>query len=397
MSDRPPIQIAIDLTPLRPEGENGGAKILVLTLLQQLPRLAPDWHFLWLTAAWNHGELAAYETPNSQRQLVVGEVEQLTGWQRWATKIGRKLRRGRGPIAGQVVDLLFCPFSAPTYAQPGIPTVAILYDLQHVDYPQFFSAPERQHRTQFITDLIQTAHKIICISQFSQRSLMQHFHVPAAQLTVIPIAVHQRWQALPTPDPTLLAKLGLADRPYAFYPANFWPHKNHAWLLEVYGEYRRRMGDRALDLVFTGSLEPANRQLHHTVATLNLQAQVHFLGFLPEADLAAVWAGCHCLVFPSRYEGFGIPLLEAMAFGKPVLSSNAGSLPEVGQAAALYFAPQQPEELINHLITITQQPKLVEELVAKGRQRLSEVGDAQAMAQAYLDIFTTVLGDREAG
>jgi glycosyltransferase involved in cell wall biosynthesis len=406
MSDRsPPRQIAIDLTPLRPVGENGGAKILVLTLLQQLPILAPDWRFLWLTAAWNHAELAAYETTNSQRRIVVGAATPTSLPASWA-KLRRKLRREPAPhcLADQAIDLLFCPFSAPTYAQAGRPTVAIVYDLQHVDYPHFFSPAERQQRTKFITDLTQIAQKIICISHFSQRSLIHHFNVSSDQTVVIPIAVHDRWQSDHWQSDhwqsiqfnrERLATWGLGDRPYAFYPANFWPHKNHAWLLEVYRLYRQRVGDRALDLVFTGSLEPAARQLRQTVAALNLQPYVHFLGFLAEADLAAVWAGCYCLVFPSLYEGFGIPLLEAMVFGKPVLSSLAGSLPEVGQAAARYFDPHQPEELIAHLIAITQHPALVDELVTKGRQRLLQVGDAMAMTQAYLQVFTTVLQSRE--
>ena len=391
MSDRP-YQIAIDVTPLRAGGENGGAKILVLTLLQQLPILAPDWHFWLLTATWNHEELAVYERPNMQRQLMVEGVTAPWHLPTLITKIRRKFRREpvNHGLGDGTIDLLFCPFSAPTYAQPSIPTVAILYDLQHVEYPHFFSRAEQQHRTKFITALKQAAQTIICISHFSQRSLIHHFSIPLKQTVVIPIAVHDRWQRI-SPQPEQLPSSRLVDRPYAFYPANFWPHKNHIGLLQAYGLYRQRLGDRALDLVFTGSLEPAASQLRQTVAALNLQPYVHFLGFLSEPDLAAVWAGCHCLVFPSLYEGFGIPLLEAMAFGKPVLSSHAGSLPEVGQAAALYFDPQQPEELVAYLLAVTENSQLVKELVAKGHQRLHQLGDATAMAQAYLQVFAAGL------
>jgi glycosyltransferase involved in cell wall biosynthesis len=392
------MHIAIDLTPMRPAGENGGAKFFVLVLLRQLQILAPHWRFLLLTAARNHAELAAYEASNMQRLLVAPEA-QAVNMRAIVTKIGSKiaakLKIGQPsvhPLAGQAIDLLFCPFSAPTYAQPHIPTVGIVYDLQHIAYPQFFSLEECQHRTRFLTELCQTAQKIICISDFSRRSLQQHFLTSAEQLTVIPITMHDRWQTASSPRPNgLLSRWELADRPYAFYPANYWPHKNHHWLLEVYGQYRQRCPDCALDLVFTGSLEPAASQLQEAIASLNLQPYVHCLGFVDEATLAQLWIGCDCLIFPSLYEGFGLPLLEAMAFGKPVLSSQAGSLPEVGGTAALYFDPTQPEELLAHWVALTQQPTLAAELVQKGRQNLQQLGDSMTMTQAYLTIFTTVI------
>jgi glycosyltransferase involved in cell wall biosynthesis len=194
-----------------------------------------------------------------------------------------------------------------------------------------------------------------------------------------------------------LQALGLADRPYAFYPANYWPHKNHRFLLTAYSIYRHRYPDRAWDLVFTGALASAEAELRAAAATMGLGDHVHFLGFLEESVLTAVWHGCQCLVFPSLYEGFGIPVLEAMMFGKPVIASNAGSLPEVGEDAVLYFDPRKPEELVAHWGTLQDDPEVRQTLVAKGQQRLQRFGDEVAMTQDYLAIFRTVIQQWRAG
>ncbi|MEA5392815.1 glycosyltransferase family 1 protein [Cyanobium gracile UHCC 0139] len=392
------------MTPMLPEGENGGAKILVLTLLKQLQVLAPDHQFILLVATWNRDELMDYASGNTTCLLVAGgesvspAVPESAGVLRGILrKMTQKLRRRasqRPPtwLAGRDIDLLFCPFSAPVYAEPGIPTVAIVYDLQHLDYPCFFAPGERRHRTQFLRDLIQTSEAIICISQFSRRSLIQHLQAPPEQLHVVPIAIHQRWQPVePEITHKHLCALGLAQRSYAFYPANYWPHKNHQLLLAAYSLYRQRHPDHAIDLVFTGASATGEAAVKAAVIAMGLQNHVHFLGYVEDDVLAAVWAGCECLIFPSLYEGFGIPLLEAMIHGKPILSSDAGSLPEVGDDAVLYFDPRQPEDLVAQWGKLSQDPEVVRALVERGRERLQHFGDEVAMTKDYLHIFHGVI------
>jgi glycosyltransferase involved in cell wall biosynthesis len=117
-------------------------------------------------------------------------------------------------------------------------------------------------------------------------------------------------------------------------------------LLTAYGMYRSRHPAQPLDLVFTGALTGEQQKLRAHIERMGIDRHVHFLGYLSEDDLAAVWEGCSCLIFPSLFEGFGIPVLEAMNFDKPVLCSRASSLPEVAGDAALYFDPRKPEEIL---------------------------------------------------
>ncbi|MEH1923357.1 glycosyltransferase family 4 protein [Nostoc sp.] len=395
------LRIAIDLTPLRPGGENGGAKVLVLTLLKQFQKLAPHHYFLLLTAPWNHLELAQYESKSMKRLLVANlidtpeknELEFLSKLvQKIFTKINFKFNNVIGSsslLKENKINLLFCPFSAPTYAEKDIPLVAIAYDLQHLDYHFFFTAQERQHRTKFIVDLLNKSQKVICISDFTRQSFINHFKTPTDKLTVVPISIHERLVKLnESTVRKYLSSLGLAERKYAFYPANYWPHKNHRILLTAYGIYKKQFPNSFLDLVFTGALENEENQLKEAVELMGLSENVLFLGFLNEETLTAIWQGCQCLIFPSLYEGFGIPTLEAMKFGKPVLSSNTASLPEVGGDAVIYFDPRKPDEIASCLANISGNQLLVEQLINRGFQRL-KLFDGKEMASQYLNIFET--------
>jgi glycosyltransferase involved in cell wall biosynthesis len=402
------LKIAVDLTPLRPGGENGGAKILVLRLLKRLQQLAPDYHFLLLTAPWNHDELTQYENKNTKCLLMADLTAKAPTparkqglYHKFITSILSKLhnklikfKTHKPFLKSNQIDLLFCPFSAPIYAEKDIPLVAIAYDLQHLDYPFFFEAKERQHRTNFLKNLLKQSQQIVCISEFTRQSFIKHFQATETQLTAVPICIHDRWTKLSEEKVTEhLDKLGLKGHNYAFYPANYWPHKNHRMLLTAYAMYRFQFPNQSLDLVFTGTLKTEENQLREAVASMGLSEKVHFLGFLEEEALGAVWQGCKCLVFPSLYEGFGIPVLEAMAFGKPVIASNVGSLPEVGGDAVLYFDPRKPDELVSCLAKISSDTALVKELVESGYQQLKSF-DGEQMAWDYLKIFEAAVINR---
>jgi glycosyltransferase involved in cell wall biosynthesis len=289
------------------------------------------------------------------------------------------------------IDLLFCPFSAPNYAEPGIPTVAIVYDLQHLDYPEFFAEEERQHRDDFLVNLLNVADHIVCISEFSRQSFIHKLNAEPSKLSVIHISVYDRWPGID--DATVQANLqtlGLKAGGYTFYPANYWSHKNHRTLLQAYQLYQERCPDQALDLVFTGALKQEEEKLRQIVDEMGLADRVHFLGYLSEEMLEAVWKGCQFLTFPSRYEGFGIPMLEAMAFGKPILASTAGSLPEVGGNAVIYFDPTEPLEIADGLVKLTQDETLRQQLSEGGYERLKHF-DPQAMVLQYRQVFADVI------
>ncbi len=395
--------IAVDMTPVLPGGENGGAKIVALELLLSLRKASPGDEFLILTSSWNHGELSALDGVNMRRLCVLRKERtpsqtEPSRFPSRAERLGRRVyhslkRRlmpilpARQPLRSRGVDLLFCPFTAPTYFDPAIPLVSVVHDLQHVNYPQFFAPLEIDHRNAFMSDVKRKASAVICVSGYVRDTVLKHLGTQPDRTFAVPNSFQGRLLATESePSGNRLSELGVAECDYMFYPANFWEHKNHRMLMTAYGMFLSRAKGKTVDLVFTGALSDRRKQLEDDAARMGLSERVHFLGFVDPEAFRAVLGGCRFLVFPSLYEGFGMPVLEAMALGKPVLCSNVTSLPEVAGDAALYFDPRKPEEIAVCIERILSEEPLARRLGEMGRKRSEKFNQAE-MTRSYLHIF----------
>ena len=169
------LRIAVDVTPIREGGECGGAKPFVLELLEGLATASRRHQYQLLTTAENDDAFARYDRLGMTRRRVDGV----------APPIGLR-------AAG--TDLLFCPMTAPTYAESGVRTISTLYDLQHFAYPWFFDDHERAHRSRFYDDLARRVDHVVCISEFSRINMIRRLGVPPERTSVVPIAIHERLQ-----------------------------------------------------------------------------------------------------------------------------------------------------------------------------------------------------------
>jgi glycosyltransferase involved in cell wall biosynthesis/2-polyprenyl-3-methyl-5-hydroxy-6-metoxy-1,4-benzoquinol methylase len=388
----PPL-VAIDLTPILPGGDNGGAKQLVMALIDGFSTRQRH-RYLLLTSERNHEDFARYEQPGMRRLCVTGGVSaqrDLTFRLRRLASRGLALAGARGRLGHEGVDLLFCPMTDPVHAEPGIPTVSIVYDLQHVAYPSFFTPAEREHRRRFFERVKQTADSIVCISEFSRSVLIEHVATEPERVTAIPIAVHHRLPDLsPAQVEEVRRKYGIGDHPYALYPANFWSHKNHRVLFVALARFFRDHPDTSLHVVLVGSLLDQGETVRDALDRLGLTERVHVLGYVPEEDLAALWKGTFCLLFPSLYEGFGIPVLEAMRYGKPVICSGVASLPEVGGEAVRYIDPRKPGTIVEALRELLERPGYADSLIEAGHERV-RLFETDHMIDRYLDTFDEAL------
>lgn len=409
------VTIAVDLTPMLPGGENGGAKIFVLELLHHLAEMAPQTQFVLLTQAASHEELAIMDRPNMRRQMVVGPVvvntfrPRLMGLasrilphfpvrlRRAVSRLGYKLnttlkRGGSSSLLHDMsTDLLFCPFTAPTYFESGIPTVCTIYDLQYKTYPEFFAAEDAAHRERTFIDACRRAIALTAISGYSRDSAITHGSLDPARIRTIHLRMAQRIAQGVENDKAILGRLGLSPQRYLIYPANFWKHKNHEILLTAFGMACHLELPKDIKLVCTGAPGARQEWLMGAARAMNLDDRVLFPGYLPNTELAALMANCTGVVFPSLYEGFGLPIIEAMAAGVPVACSNTTSLPEVAADAAILFDPRVPTQVAQAIVSLVENEALRARLIQAGLQRATEFSDSKRMAREYWELFQCAL------
>lgn len=234
-----------------------------------------------------------------------------------------------------------------------------------------------------IKSALQRAWLVIAITEFGKKDLIKYFHLDARAADKIKVV----YEGSSTFDDNTLA----VDLPKKFflYVGNAYPHKNLDFLIKVFKKFLANNPDYYLFLVgqknyFYERLEKENQQLLGS-----LHPQVIFSGFVADKYLSSYYRQAQAYVFPSLYEGFGLPPLEAMAYGTPVLASSASCLPEVLGSAALYFDPHDESSLLNALYQVSTDESLRKNLVAAGYRQIKKYS-WQQMTQDIVKIYNSL-------
>jgi glycosyltransferase involved in cell wall biosynthesis len=282
-------------------------------------------------------------------------------------------------LSGRDFDVVHYPATVPVPRVRGVPRVVSLLDVQHHELPSMFSVLERRLRAWAYDGAAREADLVLTISEHARRGIVEHVGVPADRVWSIPLGVdHERFTVHGDGPPEAL---GLPAR-YVLYPANMWPHKNHARLLDAFAS----VGDDELWLVLTG-------QTYGNERLLAGRERVRHLGHVPAGDLAGLYRGAAAVVFPSLFEGFGLPPLEAMACGVPVATSARGSLAEVCGDAALLFDPEDRAAIADAIRRVTTEETLRARLRAAGPARAARYTWAAA-ARRHIEAYAFVSGSR---
>ncbi len=248
-----------------------------------------------------------------------------------------------------------------------IPTVFTVHDLIFEKFPQYHKPLNLFYLRHTVPLFVRRATAVITISQASKRDLVTRYHVPEEKIHVIYEAPAPHFRPVPPDDVVAVRhKYGLPER-YILTVGTLEPRKNLVSLLTAFEEvYASGLVD---GWVIVGQRGWLYKDFLDALVQSPLRDRVIMTGFVPDEDLPAIYAGALVFVFPSFYEGFGLPLLEAMAVGVPVVASSAPPLPEIGGDAALYASPYRHEEFVAHILAYLQDRTLREEMRERGWRR----------------------------
>jgi glycosyltransferase involved in cell wall biosynthesis len=255
----------------------------------------------------------------------------------------------RDMLAGRMnmvtADVIHHPFTVLTPPDIALPSVLTFWDMQHEFFPEFFSRTELLKRQRLYRASAERATQIIVSAAFTKECLIDRYGIVPEKIEVIYTGYGPEYRPVDTtPELAALRDNYGIYRPFLLYPAATWPHKNHKRLLAALKLMREQY---AFDgtLVLTGIAMQSHSEIQTEISRLGLTDIVKILGYLPAAELPGLYNCARMMVFPSLFEGFGIPLVEAMACGCPVACSNTTSLPEVAGDAGVTFDPLDSEAM----------------------------------------------------
>ncbi|MBL9077499.1 MAG: glycosyltransferase family 4 protein [Planctomycetes bacterium] len=362
------------------------------SLVEALARVDRHNEYLLYPITWhslppNHRESVLPKAANFRR--VCGRWPQRWLDRRWQ----QSDRAGRQRLLGPPPDVYFSPFhNAPDRWLPRL--VCVWHDVSFRVHPEFSTEANRVYCEQQFERSVRLAHRFVTVSHFSKQELVRAMGVPADHIDVVHEAADPMCRQLPGAAVPARFQAQLGGAPFVLYVGSVEPRKNLATLVEAYAALQARSRHPAR-LAIAGGSGWKNSAVHEAVARHGLADKVHLLGFVTDEELVALYNTCALFCYPTLYEGFGLPVIEAMSCGAPVVTSRVASLPEVGGDAVAYVDDPKDTAALSRVL----QQVLEDDAL---RQRLRQQGLAQAAtfswdraARETLQILERVVADRE--
>jgi len=287
---------------------------------------------------------------------------------------------------GLKVDLIHHPFSILNPMGHRAPSVLTFHDMLHEFCPEYFSSYEIKARKALYRPSAEQASRIIAISQHAKTCLVERYQIDPNKIDVVYNGYSPQFRIIDDLElrETVRIRYGL-HKPFIFYPAATWPHKNHKRLLAALKIMKHSFGFDG-QLVLSGIAMRANDAVLEEIGRLGLQDDVKVLGYLPEEDLPHLYNLARLMVFPSLFEGFGIPLVEAMACGCPIACSNVTSIPEVVGGSGQTFDPSSAEDMAHKVWSLWGDDALRHDSIARGLERAKQF-DWNRMARQTMAVY----------
>ena len=382
------MRVALDGQPLL--ASLAGVGHYTRQLIHALARVGPDHHFYVVAPrplrAWTRGQVLRVDFPEPNVERII------PGW--WAAMRARVERRlGHSPEMSRGADPPGDIFHATNHIFPfrlrRVPTVLTIHDVTMRLFPEWHPARRLALMGPALAPAASRADRIVTPSHHTREDVLKLLPVEPERVVVIPEGVDPTFEPRPESEVAArLAPLGLRAGEYLLFLGTIEPRKNLTRLLEAVEAAGAGVGR----LVLAGGGGWNNAAIRSAIARLTRAGRVRALGYVPDDLRGPLLAGARAFVYPSLYEGFGLPPLEAMACGTPVLTSNVSALPEVMGDAALYVDPTDVSALTAALTTIWGDDALRADLRARGLARASEF-TWDRTARLTLDVYRSVLDE----
>ena len=354
-----------------------GNEVYIRSLLKEFARLDPESEFITYVSKPEAG-------PALPEGFAVRRVS-MNPYKRLGMDLPMAVRRDRP-------DLLHVQYTGPLFCK--VPLVVSVHDVSYLEHPRYFTrfrAAQLQHT---VRRTIAAAARVLTPSEFSQRAILKYYPLAGDKVVVVPNAVSSAFRPMEreAARAAVERKFGF-NGPFVVSVGDLQPRKNHLGLLRAFEEVVRAHPQLSHRLVLVGKETWYSKELHAAVQRSSIADRVHFTGYVEDADLLQFYGACDLFVYPSFYEGFGLPILEAMACGRAVACSNTTAMPEVANAAGILFDPDSTKEVARAMVDVLLDPELRLRLERLGTQRAASFSWERA-ARKTLDVYHGVAGSR---
>jgi glycosyltransferase involved in cell wall biosynthesis len=288
-------------------------------------------------------------------------------YKRLGLDLPEQLRRDRP-------DLLHVQYTGPLFSTA--PLVVSVHDVSYLEHPQYFTRFRSAQLRLTVQRTLKRAARVLTPSEFSRNAILRHYRLDEDKVVVVPNAVASQFRPIERAGAraAIQRKFGIS-RPFVLTVGDLQPRKNHLGLLHAFEDMLRAEPQLPQDLVFVGKETWYSPELHRAVDRSAIRDRVRFTGFVEDADVVQFYGASDLFVFPSFYEGFGLPILEAMACGRAVACSQLTAMPEVANAAGILFDPGSKEEITRAMLDVLRDAEL--------RARLERLGVHRAAAFSW--------------
>ena len=370
------LRIGVNALYLIPGGV-GGTEIFLRSLLAALAEI-DDRNRYFVFTNLETGARLAPDRPNFRhlRQPVEARVRP---WRILWEQTGLPLAAWRLRL-----DVLFNPgFTAPRLSP--CPSLTVFHDLQHLRHPEYFRWFDRPAWRLLLRQAARCSAALVAVSEATRRDLLHYYPVPSSRVTVIPHGVDERLFDVAA------ERAGRRPEPWLVCVSTLHPHKNLLRLIEVFARLRRRRPE--LRLVLAGVRGFQTAAIEDRIGKLGLGRAVEITGWISREALYELYRRAHSCVYPSLFEGFGLPVLEAMAAGIPTACSAIDPLLEIARGWALTFDPLDEQQMEEALVRLLEDEALRRRLAEQGPVR-ARAFSWKAAAARYLELFHAVSGNR---